>query len=195
MVSSLISSIQGTLESVGIDRVNILVGGVTFQVNVPGSSIEGMGLTGEYIRLFTSLQVREDSLTLYGFIREEEKTAFEILIGVNGIGPKVALSVITKLTPSALAMAVTSGDTDAFIGVSGVGKKTAQRIILELKGKLAMGLEMELPRVDDDDVYEALTALGYTAYEVREVLSSINSEMPLAVEDKVRFVLQHMESV
>ncbi|MCH7745750.1 MAG: Holliday junction branch migration protein RuvA, partial [Chloroflexi bacterium] len=122
MVSSLISSIQGSLESVGPDRVDISVGGVTFQINVPASTGDGIGRVGDHVRLFTSLQVREDSLTLYGFLTEDSRTAFETLIGISGIGPKVALSVLSRFTPASLAVAVSAADTDAFVGVPGVGK-------------------------------------------------------------------------
>ncbi len=192
MVSSLISSIQGSLESVGPDRVDISVGGVTFQINVPASSADGIGRVGDHVRLFTSLQVREDSLTLYGFISEEARTAFETLIGISGIGPKVALSVLSRFTPASLAVAVSAADTDAFVGVPGVGKKTAGRIILELKGKLAVDWAVDLPAGGDGDVFEALTALGYTVSEAREAVSSINSDDALSVEDKVRLALQQM---
>lgn len=192
MVSSLISSIQGSLESVGPDRVDISVGGVTFQINVPASSADGLGRVGDHVRLFTSLQVREDSLTLYGFLTEDTRTAFETLIGISGIGPKVALSVLSRFTPASLAVAVSAADTDAFVGVPGVGKKTAGRIILELKGKLAADWADGLPAGGDGDVFEALTALGYTVSEAREAVSSIKSDNALSVEDKVRLALQRM---
>lgn len=192
MVSSLISSIQGSLESVGPDRVDISVGGVTFQINVPASSADGIGRVGDHVRLFTSLQVREDSLTLYGFLTEEARTAFETLIGISGIGPKVALSVLSRFTPASLAVAVSAADADAFVGVPGVGRKTAGRIILELKGKLAVDWAIDLPAGGDGDVFAALTALGYTVSEAREAVSSIKSDDALSVEDKVRLALQRM---
>ena len=136
MVSSLISSIRGGIESVGPDWVDVAVGGITLRLSVPGSTAERMvRLSGE-VRLFTSLQVRDDSLSLYGFWTEEERLAFEVLIGISGVGPRVALSVLSRFTPSELAAAVSAGDADAFTAVPGVGKRTASRILLELKGKL-----------------------------------------------------------
>ena len=121
MVSSLISSIRGTLEGIGPDWADVLVGGLTFRINIPASAVEQLGHIGDPVRLLTSLQVREDSLTLFGFPTEEARLAFETLLGVNGVGPRVALSVLSRFTPDSLAAAVESGDTGAFSGVTGVG--------------------------------------------------------------------------
>ena len=192
MVSSLISSVTGTLEGVGPDWADISVGGITFHVSVPSSGIEHLGQIGGRVRLFASLQVREDNLTLFGFQTEEARSAFEALIGISGVGPRLALSVLSRFAPDSLAAAVRSSDTDAFSGVPGVGKKTASRIILELKGKLEG--EWAVPSADggDREVIEALTALGYTLSEVREAVASLPRGESASVEDKVLLALQRM---
>ena len=121
MVSSLVTSVSGTLEAIGLDWLDIRLGGISVRVHIPTSMIEKLGNIGAEVRLLTSLQVREDSLTLYGFLTEAERLSFELLLGVNGVGPKVALNVMSSLSPEALIFAVESGDNSAFGGVSGVG--------------------------------------------------------------------------
>ena len=192
MASSLISSVIGILQGVGSDWADLSIGAVTFRVSIPSSSVEHLSSVGETTRLYTSLQVREDSLTLFGFLTEETRLAFEALIEINGVGPKVALSVLSRFTPDSLAMAVSAGDTDAFGGVVGVGKKTASRIVLELKGKLEG--EWAVPFVDEGDVVEALAALGYSVAEARKAISSLPTDGVASVEDKVRMALKWLSS-
>ena len=195
MVSSLISSIRGGIESVGPDWVDVAVGGITLRLSVPGSTAERMvRLSGE-VRLFTSLQVRDDSLSLYGFWTEEERLAFEVLIGISGVGPRVALSVLSRFTPSELAAAVSAGDADAFTAVPGVGKRTASRILLELKGKLEGDWAVPAEAVaGQGEVIEALTALGYSAAEAREAAAALPRGDSLSLEEKLREALQRMPS-
>ena len=195
MVSSLISSIRGGIESVGPDWVDVAVGGITLRLSVPGSTAERMvRLSGE-VRLFTSLQVRDDSLSLYGFSTEEERLAFEVLIGISGVGPRVALSVLSRFTPSELAAAVSAGDADAFTAVPGVGKRTASRILLELKGKLEGDWAVPAEAVaGQGEVIEALTALGYSAAEAREATAALPRGDSLSLEEKLREALQRMPS-
>lgn len=195
MVSSLISSIRGGIESVGPDWVDVAVGGITLRLSVPGSTAERMvRLSGE-VRLFTSLQVRDDSLSLYGFWTEEERLAFEVLIGISGVGPRVALSVLSRFTPSDLAAAVSAGDADAFTAVPGVGKRTASRILLELKGKLEGDWAVPAEAVaGQGEVIEALTALGYSAAEAREAAAALPRGDSLSLEEKLREALQRMPS-
>ena len=192
MVSSLISSIKGTLEGVGVDWADVAVGGVTFRASVPASTVERLGPIGNEVVLLTSLQVREDSITLFGFHSQEARLAFEALIGISGVGPRVALSVLSRFSPEALAMAVGSGDTTAFNRVPGVGKKTAGRIVLELKGKLEG--EWAVPSMvgGDGEVIEALTSLGYTVSEAREAALSLSPDNSASLEEKVRQALQRL---
>ena len=187
----MISSIQGTLEAIGPDWADVSVGGVTFRVNVPGSMVDQLGPRGSDVRMFTHLQVREDSLTLFGFITEEARLAFETLVGVNGVGPRLALAVLSRFAPDSLAVAVDSGDTDALSSVPGVGKKTASRILLELRGKL--GLDWAgAASPERSELVDALTALGYTTSEAQTAASSVPSGDSLSLEDKLRIALQRM---
>jgi len=188
-----ITALEGILADSGLGWVDVAVGGVTLRANVPETAVDGLGAVGGRVKLFTVLQVRDDSLTLFGFPTRDARTAFETLIGVNGVGPRVALSVISVLAPESLALAVASGDTDAFKRVPGVGPRTAGRIILELRGKLDFEMISTRPeRQDDADVISALTALGYTASEALEALASLPAEEATSVEEKVRLSLQQL---
>jgi Holliday junction DNA helicase RuvA len=185
-----ITGIEGLVADSGPEWLDVAVGGVTVRVNVPMSTAERLGAVGAPARLYTTLQVRDDSLTLFGFPDREARAAFESLIGVNGVGPRVALSVLSALAPESLALAVESGDADAFKSVPGVGKRTASRIILELRGKLDFDLTATgVGQQDDADVVDALTALGYTASEARRALASLESAEELPLEEKVRLSL------
>ncbi len=190
----MITSVQGTLSSSGLDWVDINLGSITVRVYVPESATETLGKLGENIRLFTFLQVREDNLTLYGFVTEEIRSAFQALLAINGVGPRVALNVLSTLTPEALASAVASGDPDVFKGVHGVGSRTANRIVLELKGKLDFDLSTSSISDGENDLLGALTALGYTVQEVKEVISSISRDTSLSLEEKIRLCLQRMNT-
>ena len=186
----MITGIEGTVADSGPDWLDVAVGGVTVRVNLPMSTAERLGAIGAPVKLLTTLQVRDDSLTLFGFPDREARAAFEMLIGVNGVGPRVALSVLSALAPESLALAVESGDADAFTSVPGVGKRTASRILLELRGKLDFDLTAAgAVHRDDADVVDALTALGYTALEARRALASLPSGEELPVEEKVRLSL------
>ena len=186
----MITGIEGTVADSGPEWLDVAVGGVTVRVNLPMSTAERLGAVGAPVKLLTTLQVRDDSLTLFGFPDREARAAFEMLIGVNGVGPRVALSVLSALAPESLALAVESGDADAFTSVPGVGKRTASRILLELRGKLDFDLTAAgAVHRDDADVVDALTALGYTALEARRALASLPSGEELPVEEKVRLSL------
>jgi Holliday junction DNA helicase RuvA len=193
MVNSLISSIHGTLVQIGPGWLDVAVGGVTFRVSVPVSQADQFGGPGDTVRLYTSLQVREDSLSLYGFPSDEMRIAFHTMLGVSGIGPRVALNLLSRFTPDALAIAIDNGDLDAFAGVPGIGKKTASRIILELKGKLDLSLFNPTGAgTPEQDTIEALIALGYTSAEARDALASIPKNGSMAVEDRLRLALQKL---
>jgi Holliday junction DNA helicase RuvA len=132
----MISTLTGTIRSLAIDKVVIEVGGVGFTLLINPQTSSGISL-GAQTTLHTSLVVREDSLTLFGFLSEEVKNLFELVQTVSGVGPKVALSIIGALTPEDLARAISQEDISAIERVPGIGKKGAQRMILELKGKLS----------------------------------------------------------
>ena len=192
MASSLISSVRGSLESLGPDWAEVSIGGVTLRVSVPVSTLDQLGDVGDQVRLFTLLQVRDDSLALFGFLTEEARLTFEALIGISGVGPRLALAVLSRFTPGSLAAAVRSGDTGAFSGVSGVGKKTAGRIVLELRGKLADDWLVAPAASVHGDVIDALVALGYSSAEAHEAASSLSSADSMSLEDKVRLALERI---
>ena len=132
----MISTLTGTIRSLAIDKVVIEVGGVGFTLLINPQTSSGISL-GAQTTIHTSLVVREDSLTLFGFLSEEVKNLFELVQTVSGVGPKVALSIMGALTPEDLARAISQEDISAIERVPGIGKKGAQRMILELKGKLS----------------------------------------------------------
>jgi len=194
MVSTLISSITGILDTKTAEYVDINVSGITFRLIAPMNTIEGIGSIGESVKLLTSLQFRQDNITLYGFSTEADRTAFETLIdNISGVGPRLAISILSTFDAGTLAAAVQAEDINAFTTVSGVGKRTASRIVLELKGK--MDNVWSLPTESAvDDVFDSLTALGYSVPETREAIASLPSEPELTTEDKLRHALQFLTS-
>ncbi|MEE2884076.1 MAG: Holliday junction branch migration protein RuvA [Chloroflexota bacterium] len=194
MVSSIISSITGQLDATGIDWADLNIGNITLRINVPGSTLEKLGELGKQTKIHTSLQVREDSLDLFGFATIEECSTFELLITINGVGPRLALAILSTLNPSTISAAVETGDTSVLSSVSGVGKKTAERIILELKGKIVSNITTDLSPDGYDEVLEALTALGYKTHEARKAIQDTDEMTDLPIEEKVRRVLEKMAS-
>lgn len=131
----MISTINGTVRSIHSDRLIVEVGGVGLSISVNAATSSGVTM-GSQVQLFTSLVVREDSLTLFGFLSDEARSLFELVQTVSGIGPKVALSILGALTPQDLNRAIATQDVASIERVPGIGRKGAQRMILELQGKL-----------------------------------------------------------
>ena len=184
-----IAGVEGVLRSRGDDWLIIDVGGVSFRIFAPTSTISTIGSPGVRVYLHTSLQVREDSLTLYGFSSIDELSQFEMLINVSGVGPKVALAVLSSLTTERFAIAISSGDDTILSSVPGVGKKTAARIILELRGKIEHpAIAISHPQ---EEVRAALIGLGYSAAEATVACSSFADSPELTLEDKIKLALQH----
>jgi len=183
-----IAGIEGVLKSTADDCVIIDSHGISFRIYSPTSTLSIIGSPGERVFLHTYLHVKEDGLTLYGFASAEERRMFEMLIGVSGIGPKVALSVLSVLNPERLSLAIATGDQDLLSSIPGVGKKTAARLILELKGKFEQ-LEAGVP-FPHEDVRAALISLGYSAAEVAGALAEIPSDPKLTLEEKLRLALR-----
>lgn len=190
MVSSLISSVSGTLHGVGPEWVDVGVGGITLRINVADTAVGSFGQTGERVRLYTSLQVREDSLTLYGFATEDERLTFDTLLNISGIGPRLALAMLGRFSPQALAQTVEEADTRALASVPGIGRRTASRIVLELKGKLDLDFAGGAVAGPDSDLVDALTALGYGDTEAREALARTDSGQ--SEEERIRAALEHL---
>jgi Holliday junction DNA helicase RuvA len=193
----------GSLRGILLDRsakgdVLVEVGGVGYRVQVPTSAHRVLGELGSPVFLHVHTHVREDALVLYGFSSADERVAFEALLGTHGIGPAVALAILSVHSPSALARAVASDDVDALTLVPGIGKKTAARLLLELKSRLDLPSEVDFAIVTSaaaeasprNEVRNALAALGYGVEEVREAVRALPEDG--AVEDLLRSALRQL---
>lgn len=193
----MIGSLRGTLlEKTLRGEVLVDVGGIGYRALVPTGTLAGIGEVGSDVFVHTHLHVREDALTLYGFATREERICFEALLGAHGVGPALALAVLSAHSPASLRQALADDDVDALTVVPGVGKKTAARLLLELKARLDVPeLEMALDGPSTiaagdgrSDVRAALVSLGYGADEVRAVLRELPSDGE--VEDLLRHALK-----
>lgn len=165
----MIALIKGELVSRGIDSAIIMAGGVGYQVYLSSRALSKLPETGTEVQLLTHLQVRDDAFVLYGFTSGEDKELFAQLISVTGVGPKVALSVLSTYTASEVVAAVASQDVAAIQRVPGVGKKMASRIVLELKGSLpdlAEGGVVAAPSAARKGAADALLSMGFTSEEI-----------------------------
>ena len=176
----MIATLSGTVKSLSPDRAIIEVGGVGMSVLINAHTSAAMTL-GAHANLYTSLVVREDSLTLFGFSDEPSRVLFELLQTVSGIGPKVALSILGALTPSELAHAVNTENISAIEKVPGIGKKGAQRLILELKSKISDFSQGTYTRshqpVWREQLTSALVSLGFSAKDSDDAINSVLSEI------------------
>ncbi len=173
----MIASVGGTVRSIGQEGVVIEVGGVGLRLQCTPRTTASLRL-GSSATLSTTLVVREDSLTLYGFVDDDERSIFETLQGVSGVGPRLALGLLAALAPDAIRRAVATGDEAALMSVSGVGRKGAARLILELKDKLAGPTGEDYAVVADGagwraQLQAALIALGWTAREAAAGISAV----------------------
>lgn len=185
----MIAYVEGkVVEKLG-DRVVVAVGGTGYDLFVPAQTLAKLPPVGREARLFTRLQIRDEAMVLYGFGSADERSLFDHLISVSGVGPKVALAILSVLTPDALRRAVTSGDVAALTLVPGVGKKVAGRVILDLKDRIGAGGEAATsgPLAE---VREALLALGLTAQEAREALGVLVPNGDRPVEELLREALR-----
>jgi Holliday junction DNA helicase RuvA len=187
----MIASISGRVAEAGDDGLVVEVGGVGLQVYAPAALVLEAEV-GQPISLHTYLVVRETELTLYGFQTKEERHFFTLLLGVNGVGPRLALAVLSTLSPNAIRRGVFSEQAEVFSQVPGVGKTTAQKILLHLKNKIkdVDGLEAVAAMDDvDTEVVAALTALGYSIVEAQAALQFIPKDAPQDVEERLRIAL------
>jgi Holliday junction DNA helicase RuvA len=189
----MIATLHGKIQSRTDDSLVVNIGGIGFRVRVPSTTLANLGAVGSDVELFTHLRVREDELSLYGFASEDELRLFETLMTVSGIGPKVAMNVISSASIDTLRVAIAQGNVDVLTAIPGIGKKTAQRLALELKGKVdvsGLGAVSELTAVDAD-VVDALINLGYSAAEAARAARSVPSTAK-TIEDRVRVALQYL---
>lgn len=202
----MISYIKGNLADVAQDSIVIDVSGIGWQVFVPGQVLDHLPAMGEPIKIHTWLQVREDALTLFGFLTKDDLRIFKLLIGVNGVGPKNALAILSVLTTDDLRFAILGDDAKAIAKTPGVGAKTAQRLILELKDKISLedAFEQKMAHVQQAqadtsgvkaEAVMALTALGYSSSEAFKALDGINISEDMEVEALLKQALKNMAMI
>ncbi|MDO4230569.1 MAG: Holliday junction branch migration protein RuvA [Lautropia sp.] len=191
----MIGRIHGTLLLVNPPEILVDVHGIGYEISVSMNTLYELPPPGQPVTLFTHLVVREDAHLLYGFQTEAERAAFRALIRISGIGPRMALAVLSGLSVEDLSRAVTDQETGRLTKVPGVGKKTAERLLLELKGKLAP----VLPKPADggsslfssgDDILNALLALGYSEKESNAAIAALPED--ISVNDGIRQALKRL---
>lgn len=194
----MIAALRGSLLGVGADYAIIEAGGVGYQVWAPRGVLQNLPEVGEEARLHTYLLVREDALLLYGFGSLEERGFFELLLSVTGVGPKVALSLMSSAPLDQLQIAIASENAAMLAQVPGIGKKTAARLILELKSKINLGatapaLAAAAPNVThaNFEVQEVLQSLGYSAAEAQAAVAALPADAPPEIEERIRLALRY----
>ncbi|OQY21980.1 MAG: Holliday junction branch migration protein RuvA [Anaerolineaceae bacterium 4572_32.1] len=188
----MIATLSGRVSAVGETYLVVEVGGLGLKVHVPAGLLSRDQL-GQTVELHTFLRVRENDLSLYGFGNKDELSFFELLLSVNGVGCKAALSLLSTLSPEALRAAIAQENIDVLMRVPGIGSKTARKISFDLKDKVKAGAEVSaVSALTDSDVeiIEALTALGYSVVEAQAALQSLPLE-ELSLEEKIRLALSY----
>lgn len=189
--------IKGSLEVKSNLYIIVETGGIGYQIYMPQKAIEKLGEIGSQVKIYTHYHVREDNISLYGFINQEELRMFELLLSVSGIGAKSAISMLSEVSPSSFALSVITNDVSKLVKIPGIGKKTAARIVLELKDKLKTETATEKPEEivevtqgeeKIDELIAALQVLGYTRYEINQVIGKIDVK-ELALEDSIKKAL------
>jgi holliday junction DNA helicase RuvA len=188
----MIDRITGQVVSVTESSIVVMVGGIGLRARVP-RTVQQNAATGQHVTLYTHLAVREDEIALYGFLELEERALFETLIGVSGVGPRIALAVLGTLTVEHLTNAVAREEPEILTRVPGVGKKLAQKLVFELRDRIAAGPVSGLAAISDldTDVLAALTTLGYSVVEAQAALQAIPRDAPSDVEERVRLALDY----
>ena len=193
----MIASIRGTLLFVGVDHAVVETGGVGFMIYAPRNVLGSLGEIGGAVSLYTHLHIREDLLALYGFATSDQRHLFETLLSVSGVGPKVALSMLSAAAPDELRVAISSGDTARLARVPGIGKKTAERLVLELRGKLDIkglpvpsGATPALMAVNAE-LAEMLVSLGFSAAEASAAIASLPADASPELEERLRLALRY----
>ncbi|MBV9708831.1 MAG: Holliday junction branch migration protein RuvA [Chloroflexi bacterium] len=190
----MITSIHGTLEACRTDHAIIRVGGFSIRVFAPSSALNRLNEAGMEVSLYTHFHMREDGIALYGFLSEEDRDAFEQVITVNGVGPKLALALLSLMDAPTLYRAIVDEDKQRLALTPGVGKRVAERLVVELKGKLPALAGLAGPtgaagRVRAE-VLEALMGLGYSAAEAQAALAKIPQDEATTLEQQVTLALR-----
>ncbi len=189
----MIARLSGTVWSVGEDYVVVRTGGIGIQVYVPAGILAQVGEVGQPVELFTHLNVRENELTLYGFLTQEALSLFQLLLSISGVGPKVALALLGTIAPDTFRQAVMQEELSLLTRVPGIGPKTAKSIIFHLKDKIKPSGMEPAPLLSDEDaeVIAALTGLGFSLVEAQTALQSLPRDAELSVEERVRQALAY----
>lgn len=182
----MIAYLEGTVAFVQQDSLVVQVGGVGYAVTVSSSVIEQAHIGG-HITVYTHHHIREDAMDLYGFLTREEVGLFQQLIQVNGVGPKLAMAIMSTLDANTIEQAIVQQNVDVLKSVSGVGKRTAERIILDLKDSIA-ALPGETLVMADNQAMQALQALGFSQVEAQSALAGIDTT--LSIEEQIREALK-----
>ena len=202
----MISYIRGPLEEKREDSVVVEAGNIGYQIFIPSSLLGELPGLGEEVKIYTYFSVREDGMSLFGFLSKQDLEMFRRLIGVNGVGPKSALGILSALKPDVLRLAVLSGDAKAIAKAPGIGAKTAQRIILDLKDRVKAedilfadagaekSQETDLSGMEKagKEAVEALTALGYSASEAQTAVKKVTVTENMTSEDVLKGALKHL---
>lgn len=198
------SYLKGELVEILEDTIVIEVNNIGYNVRIPASMIDVLQGRGQELKVYTYLYVKEDAMQLYGFFTRDDLNIFKLLLGVNGIGPKGALAILSVMTPDDLRFAVLGEDAKAIAKAPGIGNKTAQRMIIELKDKLSLedAFEAKTAHVAEgqgagassvkNEAVQALTALGYSSSEALKALNSIALTPELTVEEVLKLALKQM---
>jgi Holliday junction DNA helicase RuvA len=198
----MISHLNGTLEHIDKNHVVVDVGNVGYHINVPTSVLSRLPRVGEIVKFFTYQVVKEDEISLYGFLSKGERSLFSLLLTVNGVGPKASLAILSSFPIDRLVAAITQGNVDLISTVPGIGKKTSQKLVIELKEKvakayaikpadMAIGIQGDAPVVSD--AISALIALGYSPREARDAI--LKSSIDLSSQDVEDVIKQALKAL
>ena len=205
----MISYIKGPLTAIEEDVIVVEAGGVGMGIHVPLSVLDRLPGIGREVTVYTYFQVREDAMSLYGFLNRQDREMFRQLIGVNGVGPKAALGILSTVTPDDLRMAIVTGDAKAISRAPGIGPKTAQRLILDLKDKVSMEEVLGNLALPSDggasaalgtigmgeaakEAVQALVALGYSNMEANKAVKQVEVTETMTAEDVLKASLRYL---
>ncbi len=188
----MISSLEGNVQSVGDDQLVVEVGGIGLQLAVPLARLDVVPRVGGKIFLHTYLNVREDALELYGFGDADQRRLFQLLLKVNGVGPRLAMATLAHMAPDAVRRAVASDQPELMTKVPGIGRKTAEKIVFDLKDEFErLEVEPEAATEMDTEVLDVLTGLGYSVVEAQAAVQSLPDDTPEDIEERVRVALRY----
>lgn len=200
----MISYIRGELAAFEEDKIIVDVGGVGYGIYMPAQAMGMLPAAGSEVKIHTYLNVKEDAMQLFGFLTRDDLEVFKLVIGVNGIGPKGGLSILSRLTPDDLRFAVMANDVKAIQAAPGIGKKTAEKLILELKDKLSIEDVLNRDEQTDtlvsqqagqevqSDAVQALVALGYGSTESLRAVKKVQTEGEATAEDILKQALKYL---